>query len=48
MLEYWNDGVAPFGQINACGGELINPLQRSKSMAGPGNLSSTAQDYKEK
>jgi len=19
MLEYWNDGVAPFGQINACG-----------------------------
>jgi len=21
MLEYWNDGVAPFGQINAYGGE---------------------------
>jgi len=19
MLEYWNDGMAPFGQINACG-----------------------------
>jgi len=19
MMEYWNDGVAPFGQINACG-----------------------------
>jgi len=25
MLEKWNDGMAPFGQINACGGELINP-----------------------
>jgi len=22
---YRNDGMAPFGQINACGGELINP-----------------------
>jgi hypothetical protein len=21
MLEYWNDGMAPFGQINACGGD---------------------------
>jgi hypothetical protein len=20
MLEKWNDGMAPFGQINACGG----------------------------
>ena len=20
MMEYWNDGMAPFGQINACGG----------------------------
>jgi hypothetical protein len=19
MLEYWNNGMAPFGQINACG-----------------------------
>jgi hypothetical protein len=19
MVEYWNDGMAPFGQINACG-----------------------------
>jgi hypothetical protein len=25
MVEYWNDGVASFGQINACGGEIINP-----------------------
>jgi hypothetical protein len=23
MLEYWNDGMAPFGQINACGGEKV-------------------------
>jgi hypothetical protein len=23
MLEYWNDGVAPFGQINACGGNNL-------------------------
>jgi hypothetical protein len=22
MLEKWNDGMAPFGQINACGGGL--------------------------
>jgi hypothetical protein len=22
MLEKWNNGVAPFGQINACGGGL--------------------------
>jgi hypothetical protein len=21
MLEYWNVGMAPFGQINACGGD---------------------------
>jgi hypothetical protein len=21
MLEYWNDGMAPFGQINAYGGD---------------------------
>jgi len=20
MMEYWNNGMAPFGQINACGG----------------------------
>ena len=30
MLEYWNDGVAPFGQINACGGELINLIDKLK------------------
>jgi len=23
----WNVGAAPFGQINACGGKLLNPLQ---------------------
>jgi hypothetical protein len=23
----WNVGMAPFGQINACGGKLFNPLQ---------------------
>ena len=22
----WNDKVASFGEINACGGELFNPL----------------------
>ncbi|MGD2092770.1 MAG: hypothetical protein PVH61_41790, partial [Candidatus Aminicenantes bacterium] len=22
MLEKWNDGMAPFGQLNACGGGL--------------------------
>jgi hypothetical protein len=27
MLEYWNNGVASFGQINACGGEIINSPQ---------------------
>jgi hypothetical protein len=21
MVEYWNNGMAPFGQINACGGK---------------------------
>ena len=27
MLEKWNDGMAPFGQINACGGPAsTNPL----------------------
>jgi len=24
MLEYWNVGMEPFGQINACGVEPIN------------------------
>jgi hypothetical protein len=23
MLEKWNDGMAPFGQINACGGGWV-------------------------
>jgi hypothetical protein len=23
MLEYWNNGMAPFGQINARGGALL-------------------------
>jgi hypothetical protein len=25
MLEYWNIGMAPFGQINACGGDAGDP-----------------------
>jgi hypothetical protein len=25
MLEKWNDGMAPFGQINACGGDAGDP-----------------------
>ena len=27
MVEYWNNGLAPFGQINANGGGLDNSLQ---------------------
>jgi hypothetical protein len=25
MLEYWNNGMAPFGQINACGEDAGDP-----------------------
>jgi len=27
MMEYWNDGKASFGRINACGGGLDNSSQ---------------------
>jgi hypothetical protein len=32
MLEYWNDGVASFGQINACGGELSSASLHKRSL----------------
>jgi hypothetical protein len=30
ILEYWNNGVVPFGQINACGAESLNFFSRGE------------------
>jgi hypothetical protein len=29
-MEYWNDGAAPFGQINACGGDGGDDILKKK------------------
>ncbi|UCH97484.1 MAG: hypothetical protein JSV88_11700 [Candidatus Aminicenantes bacterium] len=34
MLEYWNDRMAPFGQINACGGNQNGIYRENKTIIG--------------
>ena len=39
----WNDGMAPFGQINACGGENAFSHQvKNKKVPGKENLNGAA------